>query len=232
MVFSTGILHGLAGEGLDERGSQQLTQFHAHLQQAMRLHLTLETARAESRSFEAGLEAVGSGVVLLAREGNVLFANQPARRLFDQGRLRLVAGRISAPLSIDDVALRRVMAAALGRSGPARAGQAVLHDMRVRASPVVESGLQLVEGAVAVLHIQDTTPQALDPIRLLVLGLTPAEAALAAAIGGGEAIDAYAARTGRAIGTVRTQLRAIFGKTDTHRQSELALFVTRVARAQ
>jgi DNA-binding NarL/FixJ family response regulator len=45
-------------------------------------------------------------------------------------------------------------------------------------------------------------------------------------------IDAYAARTGRAIGTVRTQLRAIFGKTDTHRQSELALFVTRVARAQ
>ncbi len=45
-------------------------------------------------------------------------------------------------------------------------------------------------------------------------------------------IDAYAARTGRAIGTVRTQLRAIFGKTDTHRQSELALLVTRVARAQ
>jgi DNA-binding CsgD family transcriptional regulator len=223
-VFSTGILHGRTGEGLDARAAQRLTQLHAHLSQAMHLHLTLETARAEQRSLEAGLDAVGGGVLLLGRGGDVLFANQSARRLFDQGRL-------GAPDSSDDAAIRRVVGAALGWNGPARAGEAVLRDMRLRASPVVDDCPGLVEGAAVVVYVQNTAPKAIDPARLLVLGLTPAEAALAAAIGDGETVDAYAARTGRATGTIRAQLRAIFGKTDTHRQSELALLVTRVAGA-
>jgi DNA-binding CsgD family transcriptional regulator len=69
----------------------------------------------------------------------------------------------------------------------------------------------------------------LTPGHLRPLGLTPAEGALAIALAQGETLDGYAVRTGRSLGTVRVQLRTLFSKTDTHRQSELLLLVRRVA---
>jgi DNA-binding CsgD family transcriptional regulator len=199
------------------------------MHQAMHLHLALEAAQARRHAAEAGLEAVGTGVVLLSRDGRTLFANRAARRLFDAGRLRLSGGRLAAPVPADDAALRRVIAAALDGTGSALAAVADLRDLRVRAIPVAEPGLAVDEAVAAVVLLHDKALPVLDPAPLLALGLTPSEASLAVAVAAGETLEAYAARTGRALGTVRAQLRAVFGKTDTHRQSELVLLVMRTA---
>ena len=54
-----------------------------------------------------------------------------------------------------------------------------------------------------------------------VFDLAPAEARLARALASGESLDRYAAVNALAMSTVRTQMRAIFRKTETERQAEV-----------
>jgi DNA-binding CsgD family transcriptional regulator len=62
-----------------------------------------------------------------------------------------------------------------------------------------------------------------------VFDLTPAEAAIAAALANGMSVSDTAAHLGVALNTVRTHLRSIFSKTGVSRQSQLVhLIHTRV----
>ncbi|MEJ2410837.1 MAG: helix-turn-helix transcriptional regulator, partial [Novosphingobium sp.] len=54
-----------------------------------------------------------------------------------------------------------------------------------------------------------------------LLGLTPAEATLAAALCSGHSLQDYADHRGISVGTARVQLKRILAKTDTHRQADL-----------
>ena len=58
-----------------------------------------------------------------------------------------------------------------------------------------------------------------------LLGLTPAEAAVTAALCSGESLAGYATRRGLSRHTVRTLLRNAMAKTGTHRQAELVSLV-------
>lgn len=64
------------------------------------------------------------------------------------------------------------------------------------------------------------------------LGLTPAEARLARALCGEESLQDYARASGVARTTVKTQLRSIFAKTGTTRQSALVRLVAAVPPAR
>lgn len=55
-----------------------------------------------------------------------------------------------------------------------------------------------------------------------------AEARLAARLMSGDGINAAAIALGVSRETARTQLKAVFAKTNTHRQAELATLVTRL----
>jgi DNA-binding CsgD family transcriptional regulator len=59
------------------------------------------------------------------------------------------------------------------------------------------------------------------------LGLTPAEARLARALASGHDMEESAKLLGIRMTTARTQLRAIFGKSNTRRQAELVRLLTR-----
>ncbi|NDC58680.1 MAG: helix-turn-helix transcriptional regulator, partial [Alphaproteobacteria bacterium] len=62
-----------------------------------------------------------------------------------------------------------------------------------------------------------------------VFGLSFAEARVAIAVAEGASLPALAARFEVAHATVRTQLRCVFEKTGTRRQSELAALIARLA---
>jgi DNA-binding CsgD family transcriptional regulator len=74
------------------------------------------------------------------------------------------------------------------------------------------------------LILLDLSEQRPSPPRLLATSfdLTAAEAKLAALIGAGETVERAAERLGISKLTAQTQLKAVFSKTDTHRQAELA----------
>ena len=58
------------------------------------------------------------------------------------------------------------------------------------------------------------------------------EARIAQHIASGSTLDATADSLGMARETARTHLKAVFAKTDTHRQSELAILLSRFLGSQ
>ena len=63
-------------------------------------------------------------------------------------------------------------------------------------------------------------------------GLTPAEMCVANLIAQGLGARAVARKLHRSHETIRNQLKTIFDKTDTHRQSALAVLIVRAERRQ
>jgi DNA-binding CsgD family transcriptional regulator len=61
-------------------------------------------------------------------------------------------------------------------------------------------------------------------------GLTPAEARLAAELASGDAVEDAASRLGITKETARNHLKAIFQKTEVHRQSELVALLARLPK--
>lgn len=87
------------------------------------------------------------------------------------------------------------------------------------------------EGAHTVLLMIDLErPPVPNPIALeQIFGLTPAEAKLATLLAQGATLAAAARSQGVCVATVRAHLRSIFGKTQTHRQAELVMLVSRLS---
>ena len=89
----------------------------------------------------------------------------------------------------------------------------------------------LLEGAgLAVLLVDPEDCPDLSPSLLQqVFGLTKSEARLASGLLCGQSLEEIAAATGVSLGTVRSQIKAVFAKTHTHRQAQLVGLLTRLA---
>ena len=82
--------------------------------------------------------------------------------------------------------------------------------------------------AMAVLHRLDTRRQ-LDPAILAeAFGLTSAEAHVAGMLAEGHSMQDIASQRGVSLETVRSQVRAVFTKTDTRRQSDLVRLLAEI----
>lgn len=85
-------------------------------------------------------------------------------------------------------------------------------------------------GARVILLIKDLDRD--NPLRadwmVKAFGLTPAQTALAIKIAGGSSLEQAAVELGVALETARNHLKAVFSKTDTHRQGELVALLNRL----
>jgi DNA-binding CsgD family transcriptional regulator len=182
------------------------------------------------------LNLVRRPAIALDRNGLVLGANPVADALFDASlrikNRKLVSTDEGAaklldllyakmrwlpedqPLLVDDIIAKRFQK------------QPVL--MKVLPVPVAARGPFL--GARALLVLKDIglgkEPDA--DLMLRMFGLTPAEARLAVQIASGVSPEQAAGALGIARETARNQLKAIFAKTETHRQGELIALLSRL----
>jgi DNA-binding CsgD family transcriptional regulator len=83
---------------------------------------------------------------------------------------------------------------------------------------------------VIVLIDLETRRQPPEDALRVAFGLTAAEARLATRLASGEALEAVADELGIAKETARSQLKAIFGKTGVHRQSEFVALLARLLK--
>ena len=67
------------------------------------------------------------------------------------------------------------------------------------------------------------------PAKTGPFGLTAAEAKVAVQIGRGDMLADIAGEHGVSVATVRSQLASVFAKTQTRRQTELAMLLARIA---
>jgi DNA-binding CsgD family transcriptional regulator len=193
-----------------------------------------------TRRIADSLGATGHPIALLGRDGGVIHMNARFERLVADG-VQIKGGRLG---SWQDDADRRLAAAvhrALRHDGamrdpfsavvlPRRNGR---RPLVARIIPVVGRAHDILHLAAALVTLTDLDVDALAlPESLLqqAFDLTPAEARLAAEIGAGKAMPDIA-RAGRiSRETLRSRLKAVFDKTGTARQTDLALLVARVAR--
>jgi DNA-binding CsgD family transcriptional regulator len=168
--------------------------------------------------------------------GAVRNVNRLAENLLEDG-LHLHRGRLwtNDPASnrrIEEL-VAAILATATGGSLPSH--QVVINRadapwLLMETMPVTALGSDVFNEGRALLILTDLTQPTVSDSRLLatVFGLTPAEAKLAGCIGSGIGIDAAATalRVGRE--TVKSQLKAVFLKTNTRSQPELIALLGRL----
>jgi DNA-binding CsgD family transcriptional regulator len=146
-------------------------------------------------------------------------------------------GRPRAARSSDDAALQQSIQQATQRVAreqlPEVAVMAITRPSGRRAFPLMVAPLlnappeSTLLDAMAVLYISDLEGGTLHRSEVLreVYGLTEAETQLVELLCDGHSLEEIAARRGVTLNTARSQLKQVFAKTNTHRQSELVRLV-------
>ena len=216
-----------------------------HLLSALRLRHQFAVARTSTLL----LDRFDRAVLLVSDTGKLVSGNIRGQRLLDaKDGLLLVDGQVKALSPGDSKRLRQAIAetdrAARGASLqphatlrlPRHAGQ---HELVVRALPVgpsVASTFGAGELATVALFVHDPDEASAIVEDLIAdgLGLTRAEAAVAARMWEGDSIRDAAGALGISTNTVKTHLKLIFEKAGVDRQAalvrKLALLVAAVVR--
>ncbi len=192
--------------------------------------LSAELGRAALKGAATALDLVGRPAFAIGRFGAVLEVNAAADSLFDD-ELSIRNGRLSIRDADARVAFERFVAL-MGVIVDTAALPPERIVVRRRSKPPVVIGVLPVPaaartaflGARAILTLTELAPGRGPNAAMLMefFGMTPAEAKLAAIIAEGVSLEEAATRLGIARETARAQIKLVFGKTDTRRQSELA----------
>jgi DNA-binding CsgD family transcriptional regulator len=185
------------------------------------------------------LDQLKSAALLVDWRGAVRQVNRVTEGLLDDG-LHLHHGRLWTEDSEGNRRIQELLAAIRvmvpGRSPSTH--QVVVNRadapwLLMEAMPVTPLSSGAFNEGRALLVLTDLTKPPVNDSRLLAIafGLSPAEAKLAAQIASGTGIDmaARALRIGRE--TAKSQLKAVFLKTDTHSQPELVALLSRLRSA-
>lgn len=205
-----------------------------HLQRAIQMRQRFAELQLGKNFLTGGLDVLAMPTLLFNEYGLVVHHNHSAALLLTQGNaLRVDDGR----LQTRDAAVTRKISFEIGKAVSASRGSddsgAELHSV-VLLPRTDRMPLMLM---IAPLRWGDNAPSqgaallfAFDPeatpsvtaglVRRLFL-LSEAEAELAVALCGGKTLDGVAAERGTSINTIKSQLKSIFCKTGTRRQTEL-----------
>jgi DNA-binding CsgD family transcriptional regulator len=210
-----------------------------HLQRAVKVNRQLSGADFRWQAAEECFDRLAVGVIMLAPDMTVRFANAEGERILRQqdGLGRDREGRLLAGSSDDDALLRASVrslatdpqAAEADRGGVVRlrrrSGKRPYGVLVAAARP--PHGLLGREERSAILFISEG--QSREPSReqlAATFGLTLAESRLLQVLLQGHGLTEAADRLGNSVNTVKTHLRALFEKLDCSRQSDLIRTVT------
>jgi DNA-binding CsgD family transcriptional regulator len=209
-----------------------------HLRNAFALHGRLRGLSEAGRAYRMTLDQLEQPVILVSAHGTVAFANVRAQALEAEATcLQRRHGRLVAVHPADDTLLQTALVRVLrGDTGgdplsmPLRARDgtvAALLTLCPAREPVFDQWTP--GGVAAALFVRPLGPRRLaDDVRA-AFAFTPAEFRLAGLLQQGDSLDGAAVRIGISKNTARTQLRALFEKTGTHRQSELVALLHRAS---
>jgi DNA-binding CsgD family transcriptional regulator/PAS domain-containing protein len=208
---------------------QRLAMFVPHIKLAMTLAAHLDCTESQSKIYEAGLERLNIGVIVLDESAQLLRANPTACHVLNSADgLKLVDRQLWANTAAETRELRRLLANArahprqvtamcLSRPSGRRKLAAV-----VRSVPLVKESEGRSRPALAIfLRDPDILAEPANDIARQLFDFTPAEAHLAIELLNGLSLDEAAGKLGILRNTGRAHLRAIFSKTGVSRQSEL-----------
>jgi DNA-binding CsgD family transcriptional regulator len=201
---------------------QRLNVLLPHLQRALQLRQRLGVLEAQAQTGFAVLDALALGVVVVAANGAIVFANAAAETLTrsDEG-LRL-GGRLSglgAVQPLEAQALRSLVYTVThgGAGGMLRVTRRPQPPLAVLVAPLptrLHPATALAPSLALVLITDPADGPGLAAQALQQLfGLTAAEAGVALALASGRSAEEIAGERAVSLPTVRTQIRQILAKT-------------------
>jgi DNA-binding CsgD family transcriptional regulator len=234
VVLSEGLKVGVSVHRTPEAGAfaqedrSQIETMFGQFGQAVRLGV--QHNRLLQQAWWEGVQSQSDDAAFLIDEcGKVLRVSSCAERAM--GALGVKNGRLRAIDHSADAALQAAVSRAIQPDGAVSASVKVpvgegLGCLQLIVSPLSRERRFLAPfEAAAIVHLIDpAAARPVDPSAIAALfGLTPAEARLAAALSGGDTVSQAAGRYGVSTGTVRAQLKSIFGKMGVNRQQDLIL---------
>lgn len=210
-----------------------------HIGRALSVAMALTEARRMASDLAEAVERLAWGVILLDADGRARQVNATAIGLLGDG-FAITHQRPRASLRGDDARLQAAIKAALPESllpmgggvlirRPSGGAPLYAEVVPIRSRPDSLEVLSFGAGG-AMLLIRSLAGETKSLAQhLRTLGLTPAEARLAEAVGSGATLRAAADAHGIAYETARTHLRAVFAKLGIQRQADLVALVTRLA---
>lgn len=210
-----------------------------HLEQALQMHARMDRLKVMADLAQEHLSQTGAGCVVLNGDGRVTFRNRIAQDLLREGAvineqdrtIHLTEPRAEArfrQLTKDCMLASRMPGVMSGgmvavpRPGGLPVSVLVLpYRTPAYAETVIEQGSR------AIVLLYDPARPHKDPPEILreLYRLSDAEARVCWRLASGEALDEIAAAEGSSRETVRSQLKRIFAKTGTNRQSELVRLI-------
>jgi DNA-binding CsgD family transcriptional regulator len=213
---------------------EQLQRLVPHLLRVAQLNRQFAGIEIRALAAETALDRLATALLIVDGVGPVVYHNSAAAGVMAAADgLIIIGNRLSAVDSSENQALRLLIAAAARAPGGGGlcAWRGHPHSATVRTSPyevlvapvgetMFASGL--IEPMAAVF-IRDHGASVATPTEWLqrLHGLTPAEARVMRALLAGDPLERMAERFNVGIETLRTQLKAIYRKTDTSSQAEL-----------
>jgi DNA-binding CsgD family transcriptional regulator len=215
-----------------------LRRIMPHLGRALQITLRLGGLQSRTTTHEALWDTLAFGVVLLDREGKVLWTNREATTILARADGLSIRNKfLSAASATENSELQRLIRLAVATSE----GRAALSgDPLCVSRPSLERPLALLVAPIKLEHSfagrpavvvfvsdPEREPEGVPQMLKRLYALTPREAALAALLLRGLDLREAAAQLDISMNTARTHLRLIFEKTDTHRQGELVYLLLR-----
>ncbi|MEE4011567.1 hypothetical protein V1T76_05890 [Roseibium sp. FZY0029] len=217
----------------DQLAAQQLVL--GHTRQALRMHLTLAEAKTNTETLGDLLAARGQGVILIAADGRIIFANSQAEALQQEQLFKMS----SRGLVFRDRALNRQFALALEAlhfRSSVPSGETVTlaettdHQIGVRFLPV-PGGISGSGSLLAVLCIPLHMQHGPDPSEIKqfagLFRLTPSEERVVGAIAAGQDLAQHCRERNISLDTARKHLKNAMAKANCRSQKDLLRLVER-----
>lgn len=189
--------------------------------------------RPAERLYTAILDQLGLPILLVEGDGSVNYANAAALALVDgNGLIKAVNSILSTEHAADGERLRRAIADTCANG----AGRVVVLGTEATAQPLVALVLPFQDEhvlpgrgrALVLLRSNKGTSEILLNSLRRLFRLSPAEAAIAIALGSGIDLSELAQQRHVKLNTLRSQVASIMAKTGTRRQAQLVALVARI----
>jgi DNA-binding CsgD family transcriptional regulator len=229
------LLHRAYGDGREfgTRDEEFLRELAPHLKRSVELFERIGTLQGNIDLLKEFADRMNIGIVVVDGRGTVRWQNRWAELIVGRSRhVKVTGGILRCANAEDQRVILRFLDQVDSSRPPHRQRVATIGAphcnpiqvlaMPVRVNPTAFETARPGGAPVALLLSERDRKMELSPSDIRELfGLTPAEAALAAALGDGLTLQDYAVRHGITVGTARIQLKSIFSKTGTGRQPDL-----------
>jgi DNA-binding CsgD family transcriptional regulator len=224
-LLSFGMFRGPRQPAFEEADRLLSERLSLHIQRAAMISERLQSRELGRRTDRSMLDLSAAAIFLVDRSGRVVRMTAPAERHLRKGtHIRLVCGRLAG--IVDPAALEAAIRAAATEQGHAyKSTLLVLLDEsgRNRRHVLVAQAGMDARGLVYVIMAPAGSTHGPDFTSILckTYGLTPAEGRLCALLKSGLSLQEAAERLSIRRSTAVSQLKSVFFKTDTVRQSDL-----------